>query len=105
MENEMAALRIMDGEDEAWPLLSSPMRLVNKDGLLIGEKICCKRPEISHLLFVDDGVFSGGAMVLKHILREYEGCRGQCINFDKSLIFTALISRIRIEIKSRKFWR
>ncbi|KAA3461662.1 reverse transcriptase [Gossypium australe] len=47
---------------------------------------------ISHLLFADDCILFGeattrGVIALKNILKEYEDCSGQCINFDKSIVF------------------
>lgn len=47
---------------------------------------------ISHLLFVDDSILFGeaslqGVRVLKNILKEYELQSGQCVNFEKSMVF------------------
>ncbi|KAH1047723.1 hypothetical protein J1N35_038507 [Gossypium stocksii] len=68
------------------------MRLAMKEGLLRGAKASRRGPAISHLLFTDDCILFGeassrGAMVLKGILNEYEKCSGQCVNFNKSIIF------------------
>ncbi|KAA3455702.1 reverse transcriptase [Gossypium australe] len=72
--------------------LSALMRIAKKKGLNRGAKASRKGPEISHLLFADDCLMFGeaiekGARVLKDILKVYENCSGQCVNFGKSLIF------------------
>ncbi|KAA3485160.1 reverse transcriptase [Gossypium australe] len=65
------------------------MRLALKEGLLKGAKASRKRPAIAHLLFADDCILFGEASkkeasLLKGILKEYEICSGQCVNFNKS---------------------
>ncbi|KAA3466354.1 reverse transcriptase [Gossypium australe] len=72
--------------------LSSLMRLAKEEGLIKAAKASRRGPEISHLLFADDCILFGeatdtGARFLRDILKEYEGCSGQCINFNKSTIF------------------
>ncbi|KAA3488532.1 non-ltr retroelement reverse transcriptase [Gossypium australe] len=72
--------------------LSSLMRSAKKDGLVKGAKASRRGPEISHLLFADDCMMFGeatkqGAKNMKDILKEYESCSGQCVNFNKSTIF------------------
>ncbi|KAH1097584.1 hypothetical protein J1N35_014505 [Gossypium stocksii] len=72
--------------------LSSLIRLAIKNGSLKGIKASRRRPTISHLLFADDCILFGeatkeGARVLKEILRIYESCSGQCVNFNKSVTF------------------
>lgn len=71
--------------------LSTLMRLA-KEERLRGIKICRRELEISHLMFAVDCIPFGevsnrGAVVPKNILKEYEDCLGQCINFEKSLLF------------------
>ncbi|KAA3487748.1 reverse transcriptase [Gossypium australe] len=72
--------------------LSSLMRLAKEEGLIKGARASRRGPEISHLLFADDCILFGeatdkGARILRDILNEYEGCSGQCINFNKSTKF------------------
>ncbi|KAA3475342.1 reverse transcriptase [Gossypium australe] len=49
-------------------------------GFLKGVKASRRGPAISHLLFTDD-------CIMFDILKEYERCFGQCVNFNKSTIF------------------
>ncbi|KAA3489015.1 reverse transcriptase [Gossypium australe] len=72
--------------------LSSLIRSAKKNSLVKGAKASRKGPEISHLLFANDCMMFGeatekGAKILKDILKEYESCSGQCVNFSKSTIF------------------
>ncbi|KAA3489773.1 reverse transcriptase [Gossypium australe] len=72
--------------------LSPLMRIAKKNGLIRGAKASRKGPEISHLLFFDDCMMFGEATekrtrVLKDILKVYESCSRQCVNFGKSTIF------------------
>ncbi|KAA3461310.1 reverse transcriptase [Gossypium australe] len=89
--------------------LSSLKRLAIRDGLIKGAKTCRRDPEISHLFFADDCVLfgestEGGAMILKQNLEEYESCSGQCINFDKLLIFFSLNMKIQNRDQILKLW-
>ncbi|KAA3482702.1 reverse transcriptase [Gossypium australe] len=73
-----------------WTFLKSE-ELLALMRLITGAKASRKGPEISHLLFADDCLMFGeatekGARVLKDILKVYESCSGQCVNFGKSLI-------------------
>lgn len=72
--------------------LSSLMRLPLGQGFIRGAKASWLNPLVSHILFVDDCILFGeatsqGTFTLKGILKEYESYFGQCVNFDKSLIF------------------
>ncbi|KAK5771002.1 hypothetical protein PVK06_047171 [Gossypium arboreum] len=72
--------------------LSSLMRSAMKKGDIKGLKACRRGPQISHLLFVDDCIIFGeattlGACKIKDVLKEYEKCSGQCVNFEKSMVF------------------
>ncbi|KAA3466249.1 reverse transcriptase [Gossypium australe] len=78
--------------------LSALMRSAMRNGLVKGAKACRKGPEISHLLFTDDCILFGeatekGAKVVKDILKEYESCSGQYVNFNKSTIFYSTNTR------------
>ncbi|KAA3486780.1 reverse transcriptase [Gossypium australe] len=68
------------------------MRLAMKESLIKGAKASKRGPTISYLLFADDCILFGeatnkGARLLKGILKEYEECSSQCVNFNKSTIF------------------
>ncbi|KAH1091484.1 hypothetical protein J1N35_018741 [Gossypium stocksii] len=72
--------------------LSSLIRLAIKMGSLREVKASRRRPAISHLLFADDCILFGeatigGVRMLKDILRIYKNYSGQCVNFNKSVIF------------------
>lgn len=75
--------------------LSALMRLPTDERMIKGAKTSRKGSQVSHLLFVDDCILfeevtEGGAQILKSILKEYEICIGQCVNFIKSTIFFSL---------------
>lgn len=68
------------------------MRLAIKEGVVKCAKASRRGPIISYFLFADDCILFGeasekGATTLKVILKEYEECLGQCVNFNKSTIF------------------
>lgn len=72
--------------------LSSLIRLETKEGSIKGVKASRRGPAISHLLFAYDCILFGeatkrGTKILKDILREYDICSSQCVNFNKSTIF------------------
>ncbi|KAA3475399.1 reverse transcriptase [Gossypium australe] len=72
--------------------LSSLMRLAIQGNILRGVKASRSGPQVSHLLFADDSILFGeaterGAPSLKQILIEYENCSGQCVNYDKYIVF------------------
>ncbi|KAA3490189.1 reverse transcriptase [Gossypium australe] len=72
--------------------LSSLIRTTKKKGLVKGAKASRRGSGISHLLFADDCVIFGkatsrGATILKDILKVYESCSGQCVNYCKSTVF------------------
>ncbi|KAA3477706.1 reverse transcriptase [Gossypium australe] len=68
------------------------MHLKNEEGLVKGAKVGRRGPEVTHLLFVDNCILfgettKGSVSVLQEVLKEYDVCSKQCINFDKSLLF------------------
>ncbi|KAH1030126.1 hypothetical protein J1N35_046061 [Gossypium stocksii] len=72
--------------------LSALMRLAYQEKKISRVKICRLAPPITHLMFADDCILfrkvsNGELQVIKDILREYEACSGQCINFKKSTAF------------------
>ncbi|KAA3460445.1 reverse transcriptase [Gossypium australe] len=88
--------------------LSALMRTAKKEGLIRGAKVSRKGPEISHLLFADDCLMFSeatekGARMLKDLLNVYEECSGQCVNYDKSLIFYSTNTN-EIESIFARFW-
>lgn len=72
--------------------LSILMRLGMQENKIRGVKASRRGPYVSHLLFADDCILFGeaserGSIFLKQVLREYEFCSGQKVNFSKSIIF------------------
>ncbi|KAA3469952.1 reverse transcriptase [Gossypium australe] len=72
--------------------LSTLIRLAVRERALKGIKASRRGPAISHLLFADDCMLFGEAtkeraVFLKDILKNYEQCFGQCVNFNKSTVF------------------
>lgn len=72
--------------------LSALLRLASHDNSLKGAKASRTGPIVSHLFFADDSLNFGEASLIralniKRILKEFEECSSQLINFNKSLIF------------------
>lgn len=68
------------------------MRLALQNGDIKWAKASRRGHQISHLLFVDDYVLFGKATlrracILGDILKDYERCSGQCVNYNKSTVF------------------
>ncbi|KAA3463501.1 reverse transcriptase [Gossypium australe] len=71
--------------------LSVLMRLAGQENMIKDVKVSREAPSITHLMFADDCILFGdvsnrGINVLKEIIREYEVCSGQCVNFEKSTV-------------------
>ncbi|KAA3477519.1 reverse transcriptase [Gossypium australe] len=107
MNNEMGeSFKPMQGLRQGDPL-SPYLFLIYSEGLssgtIKGVNVCRRGPSITHLLFANDCILFGdatkiGAQNLKTILREYEICSSQCINFEKSLAyFSSNVSKQRRE--------
>ncbi|KAA3452446.1 reverse transcriptase [Gossypium australe] len=83
--------------------ISSLMRLALREGTIKGARVCQKGLVLTHILFADDCILFGnaterGAQNLKAILREYEICSAQCINFEKSIAyFSTNVRKQRLE--------
>ncbi|KAA3484426.1 reverse transcriptase [Gossypium australe] len=72
--------------------LPALMRLAGQENRIRGAKVSQEAPSITHLMFADDCILFGdvsnrGINVLKEILKEYEVCSEQCVNFEKSTVF------------------
>lgn len=68
------------------------MNLDFQEGILKGARASQRGPRISHLLFTNDCVILGeatvrGVHILQKILKDYESCSSQCVNFEKSTTF------------------
>ncbi|KAH1130750.1 hypothetical protein J1N35_002128 [Gossypium stocksii] len=86
--------------------LSALMRIASQERKILGAKVCRSSSPITHLIFVDDCILFGevsdrGINVFKGILREYESCSGQCVNFKKSTVFFS--SKVNIQDKNLIF--
>ncbi|KAH1031000.1 hypothetical protein J1N35_043174 [Gossypium stocksii] len=80
--------------------LSSLIKQAIKRKVLKGVKASRNGPVLSHLLFTDDCILFEeatlqGASFLKQVLKEYESCSGQCVNFEKSMVFFSSNSQER----------
>ncbi|KAK5818639.1 hypothetical protein PVK06_023582 [Gossypium arboreum] len=72
--------------------LSTLLRITREEGLLRGVKTSRRSPQITHFLFADDCILFGeasekGTEIFKKVLKEYESCSGQCVNYGKSTVF------------------
>ncbi|KAA3467670.1 reverse transcriptase [Gossypium australe] len=72
--------------------LSTLIRLAVRERALKGIKASKRGLAISHLLFADGCILfeeatKERAIFLKDILKNYEQCSGQCVNFSKSTVF------------------
>ncbi|KAA3472510.1 reverse transcriptase [Gossypium australe] len=72
--------------------LSALIRLAGQENRIRGAKVSRDALSITHLMFAGDCILFGeasnrGINVLKEILKEYEACSGQCVNFEKSTVF------------------
>jgi hypothetical protein len=68
--------------------LSALIRQAERNGSLLGVKVCRNAPIVSHLLFADDCFLfcradSVEATILKNILITYAEASGQLVNFQK----------------------
>ncbi|KAA3484334.1 reverse transcriptase [Gossypium australe] len=100
--------------------LSSLMRLESRRGEIKGAKASRRSIQISHLLFPDDCILFKeatpcGTKSLKNILKVYESCSSQCVNFEKSTVFYSnnmnevdkqLVSKVLGELEAliAKYW-
>lgn len=76
--------------------LSTLMRLASEEGNLRGVRVSRRGPQISHLLFADDCILFGeaidkGTETFENILKEYEVCLGQCVNYGNKQCFLVQI--------------
>ncbi|KAH1045709.1 hypothetical protein J1N35_036493 [Gossypium stocksii] len=72
--------------------LSTLLKIAREEGSLRGVKVSRRSPQITHLLFANDCVLFGeatdrGVGIFEKILKEYEVCSRQCVNYGKSTIF------------------
>ncbi|KAH1063849.1 hypothetical protein J1N35_028836 [Gossypium stocksii] len=73
--------------------LSTLLRLASTEGALRGIKVSKRSPQITHLFFADGCVLFGeasdkGVETFEKVIKEYEICSGQCVNYWKSTVFS-----------------
>jgi hypothetical protein len=71
--------------------LSAMLQRAERDGKIMGIKVCRAAPSVNHLFFADDSLIlmrarNEEAMELKRVLEVYERVSGQMINKDKSSV-------------------
>jgi hypothetical protein len=71
--------------------LSAMLQRAERDGKIVGIKVCRAAPSVNHLFFADDSLIlmrarNEEAMELKRVLEVYERVSGQMINKDKSSV-------------------
>ena len=85
---------------------TSLLARAQNDGRIHEVAVCRRAPFISHLLFANDSLLfyratQGEVQVITELLQTYADASGQCINFDKSLVYfstnTVTIQRERIK--------
>lgn len=74
------------------------MRLACRRGVSRGVKESRNGSQVTHLLFTNYYILFGeaslkGVQVFKNVLKEYELTLGQCINFEKSMVFFSTNTR------------
>ncbi|KAA3486619.1 reverse transcriptase [Gossypium australe] len=73
-------------------VLFTLLRLASEEGVLRGVKAIRRSPQITHLLSADDCVLFGeatekGIATFEKVLKEYEICSGQCVNYGNLTVF------------------
>lgn len=95
------------------------MRKAISKGKLKGMKVNRSELRVSHLLFADDSILfevtTTDVNFLQGLFKDYEGCLGQMVNFEKfSIMFSANVSKmektktakllgIKISTKSKRY--
>jgi hypothetical protein len=81
--------------------LSSLLKHEERNGNLIGVKVCRSAPAVSHLLFADDSLIlmradANNALTLRNVLNEYCAASGQLVSDAKSTIYFSPCSGVEI---------
>lgn len=71
---------------------SALMQRVRSDGSMKGVLVSKRGSHLSHLLFANDCIFFSeatdhGVQIIKDVLKVYEECSSQYVNFNKSIIY------------------